>query len=111
ADRLRLRVKLSAKDRPIAEDVYSISHREVARTITIPDGGIDDYRNDLLWSPSAPNLIDVQLDLIDADDRVIDSVQSYTAMRSVAAEGDRFLLNGRAIDLRLVLDQGYWPQS
>jgi beta-galactosidase/beta-glucuronidase len=107
----RLRVSLTSKMRPIAQDVYSISQREVARTITIPDGGIDDYRNDLLWSPSAPNLIDAQLDLLDADDRVIDSVQSYTAMRSVAAEGGRFLLNGRAIDLRLVLDQGYWQES
>jgi len=107
----RLRVTLSSKKRTIARDVYSISQREVARTITIPDGGIDDHRNELLWSPGAPNLIDAQLELIDADDRVIDSVQSYTAMRSVAAEGDRFLLNGRAIDLRFVLDQGYWPQS
>jgi hypothetical protein len=41
----------------------------------------------------------------------VDSVESYTAMRSVAAEGDRFVLNRRAIDLRLVLDQGYWPES
>src|SRR6185503_6275514 len=48
---------------------------------------------------------------IDERDRVIDSVQSYTAMRSVAAEGGRFCLNGRPIELRLVLDQGYWPDS
>jgi beta-galactosidase/beta-glucuronidase len=111
AEGSRLRVTLSSRKRTIAQDIYSISQREVARTITIPDGGIDDHRNDLLWWPWAPNLIDAQLELIDADGRVIDSVQSYTAMRSVATEGDRFVLNGRLIDLRLVLDQGYWPQS
>ena len=107
----RVRVTLSSRKRTIAQDVYSVSHREVARTITILDGGIDDYRNELLWSPWAPNLIDAHLELIDANDRVIDSVESYTAMRSVAAEGDRFVLNGRPVDLRLVLDQGYWPES
>src|SRR5687767_3815733 len=32
-------------------------------------------------------------------------------MRSVGVEGDRFVLNGRLTDLRLVLDQGYWPES
>ncbi len=109
--RLRLRMRLSGTDRVIAEDVYSISDREVARTITIPDGGIDDYRNGLLWFPWSPKLIGAELKLLDEDDRAIDEVYSYTAMRSVAAEGDRFVLNGRPLDLRLVLDQGYWPDT
>jgi hypothetical protein len=42
---------------------------------------------------------------------VIDQVSSYTALRSIATDGDRFVLNGRPYYLRLVLDQGYWPQS
>jgi beta-galactosidase/beta-glucuronidase len=95
----------------LADDVYSLSEREVSRTIIIPDGGIDDYRNDLLWSPWSPNLIGAELELLDERDKVIDSVQSYTAMRSVHAEGDRFVLNGRPVDLRMVLDQGYWPDT
>src|SRR5919198_1760545 len=36
---------------------------------------------------------------------------SYTAMRSVGIDGDRFTLNGRALGLRMVLDQGYWPMG
>ena len=42
---------------------------------------------------------------------VVDSVESYTALRSVAVQGDKFILNGRPMILRLVLDQGYWPDS
>jgi hypothetical protein len=32
-------------------------------------------------------------------------------MRSVRADGDRFMLNGKPLKLQLVLDQGYWPES
>ena len=34
-----------------------------------------------------------------------------TALRSVAVDGNRFILNGRPFVLRLVLDQGYWPDT
>ncbi len=52
----------------------------------------------------------VQLQLYDSAG-LIDSVQSYTALRSIGVQGDRFVLNGRPYPLRLVLDQGYWPES
>jgi hypothetical protein len=29
----------------------------------------------------------------------------------VGVQGDKFVLNGRPLNLRLVLDQGYWPES
>ena len=44
-------------------------------------------------------------------DTVIDEVRSYTALRSVTISRDRFMLNGRPYLLRLVLDQGYWPDT
>ena len=37
--------------------------------------------------------------------------QSYTALRSIGVQGDRFVLNGRPYPLRMVLDQGYWPET
>ena len=57
-----------------------------------------------MWFPNRPNLIDAELKLIDADGEIIDAVSSYTAMRSVAIQGDRFIMNGRPTYLRLVLD-------
>jgi hypothetical protein len=74
----------------------------------LSDPGIDDSRNELLWSPERPTLLDAELTLR-RDGVVLDEVTSYTALRSVAINRDRFMLNGRPYPLRLVLDQGYWP--
>jgi hypothetical protein len=51
------------------------------------------------------------MELHDGDGRVLDVVHSYTALREIATQGDRVILNGRAYRLRMVLDQGYWPES
>ena len=76
----------------------------------ISDPGIDDFRNELLWSPERPTLIDAQIRLYRGDE-LIDEVRSYTALRSVNVLRDRFMLNGRPYMLRMVLDQGYWPET
>ena len=112
SSRLRLRVILSHTGRELVRDEYAIdSGSEICRTIGLPDGGIEDVRNDLFWSPRNPNLIDVRIELLDERGELIDTVESYTAMRSVQAQGDQLVLNGRPIMLRLLLDQGYWPES
>ena len=112
---LRLRVRLSAAtregERVLADDVYRVEGGEVARAIGLVDPGIDAARAALTWRPSSPTLIDAQLELLDARGEVLDAVRSYTALRSVAVERDAFLLNGRPYQLRMVLDQGYWPES
>jgi beta-galactosidase/beta-glucuronidase len=110
-ERLTLRVELNCGEQRIASDTYEVLSGEVHRRIALSDPGIDDYRNDLLWSPSSPTLIDAKLELINQAGEVIDQVSSYTAIRSVDVEGDRFLLNNRPLYLRLVLDQGYWPDT
>jgi hypothetical protein len=106
-----LRVRLSQGDRLIAEDQYGVRSDSISRRIIIPDPGIDDYRNELRWSPESPRLIDAELELRDAQGQVIDHVTSYTALRAINLLGNRFVLNGKPYTLRLVLDQGYWPES
>ena len=64
-----------------------------------------------LWSPEDPHLYDVELELIDAQGRVVDAAQSYAGLRSVTIEGFAVKLNGRAVFQRLVLDQGYYPDG
>ncbi len=108
---LFLNVRLTRGEQSIAHDRYEVVSNEVHRCIALSDPGIDDFRNDLLWSTSSPTLIDAQLELLDSSGAVLDTVQSYTAIRTVSVQGDRFLLNGRPLYLRLVLDQGYWPES
>ncbi len=108
---LELSVRLSVGEQLIAQDRYAVIAGEVHRRIALSDPGIDDYRNELLWSPQSPTLIEAHVELRDSSGQLLDQVESYTALRSVATQGDRFLLNGRPLNLRLVLDQGYWLES
>jgi hypothetical protein len=108
---LRLGVRITSRGAMLANDTYHVVAGEVHRGIALSDPGIDDSRNDLLWSPDAPNLLDVELKLWGERGELIDRAQSYVALRSASVDGDRFLLNNRPYPLRLVLDQGYWPDS
>ena len=111
ADGLRVKVKLHVHGNVLADDTYLLVAGEVHRRIAISDPGIDDSRNDLLWSPERPTLIEAEIELWGGRGERLDRVRSYTALRQVSTQGDRLLLNGRPYYLRLVLDQGYWPHT
>jgi beta-galactosidase/beta-glucuronidase len=107
---LHLRVELRVRDTLIARDRYEVVSEDVLRRIALSDPGIDDYRNELLWSPETPTLVDGTLELWEGHE-CLDRVRTYTALRSTHVDGQRFLLNSRPYMLRLVLDQGYWLDS
>jgi beta-galactosidase/beta-glucuronidase len=107
---LELKVLLHREGQVLSKDSYLVINREVHRKIALSDPGIDDFRNELLWSPEKPTLINLEIELWH-NDKIIDKIYSYTALRSVSYNRDRFLLNGRPYYLRLVLDQGYWPDT
>jgi len=109
-DDLAIEIELRHHDELLARDRYQVIDSEVDREIALSDPGIDDFRNELLWSPERPTLLDARVRLLHGD-RVIDSFTSYTALRSVHVLRDRFMLNGRPYLLRMVLDQGYWPDT
>ncbi len=106
AGELSLRVRLTAGDRVLAEDRYAVS-REVEREIRLPRNGVD---HSLEWRPDNPVLIDAEVALL-RDDVVVDQVSSYFGLRDVAVRDGRFLLNGDRLFLRMVLEQGYWPET
>ncbi|MBD0378775.1 glycoside hydrolase family 2 protein [Paenibacillus sedimenti] len=62
------------------------------------------------WSPERPNLYDVEFVLYE-EDTIIDHVYSYFGMRKVSIEKGKVLLNNTPYYQRLILDQGYWPES
>ena len=109
--RLRLGITLTSAGTQLASDSYTVVAGEVHRRIALSDPGVDDSRNELLWSPDSPHLIDVQLELWGERGELLDRAESYTALRSAAVQGERFLLNNRPYTLRMVLDQGYWPET
>ncbi len=107
---LLLRVRLSLDGVTLANDLYAVERAEVVRDIALEAGGLTMSREKVLWSPRFPNLIDAELTLQDGE-QVVDEVLSYAGLRSASFANGRFLLNGRPYYLRLVLEQGYWPQS
>jgi hypothetical protein len=110
-DDLIVEVKIWHGDSLLADDQYKLLAQEANRKIALSDPGIDDSRNELLWTPERPTLLDAEIVLRRDKAEVLDTVRSYTALRSVAINRDRFMLNGSPYQLRLVLDQGYWPDT
>lgn len=70
----------------------------------------DSFWAEILWSPEHPNLFDVEFRLL-LDNEEIDHIGSYVAMREIRIEGSQILLNNMPLYQRLILDQGYWPDS
>ena len=64
-----------------------------------------------LWQPGDPHCYGLVLELRDEGGDVADRVASYCGLRSVAIDGRAVTINGERLFQRLVLDQGYWPQS
>ncbi|MBC7502583.1 MAG: glycoside hydrolase family 2 [Herminiimonas sp.] len=107
---LTIEARIMHGDKILADDRYKLIGGEAHRKISLSDPGIDDSRNELLWSPEKPTLLDAQITLRQGN-MILDVVHSYTALRSANINRDRFMLNGRPYPMRLVLDQGYWPDS
>ncbi|WP_348223472.1 glycoside hydrolase family 2 TIM barrel-domain containing protein [Luteolibacter sp.] len=69
-----------------------------------------------LWTPETPSLYDLKVELLDGSGKILDSVQSYTALRTIGKIRDmsgnlRIALNGKEIFLLGPLDQGWWPDG
>jgi hypothetical protein len=63
-----------------------------------------------LWSPDSPTLYRVKYELLQGA-KVLDTVDSYLGFRTVGIANDRVTVNGKPVYLKLLLDQGYWPES
>jgi beta-galactosidase/beta-glucuronidase len=107
---LTLEIRLSLRGELLERDVATIERGEFRREIAIVPAERVMSRDRVFWSPRHPNLIDAELILRDGEE-LVDRVTSYAGMRSCGYANGRFLLNGRPYYPRLVLSQGYWPES
>lgn len=105
-----VRVRLSMGEKLLADDTALCDGTSVTRQLQLFPGGITHQLGEVLWSPEQPTLLDAEITL-EHDGRIIDRVLSYAGMRSVSIGHQQFRLNNRAYFLRLVLEQGYWPES
>jgi hypothetical protein len=105
-----LRVRAAYEGELLADQTARAVQRDVRLRLDLPRQHNGQQYEELLWSPETPRLVDITVEVLRAD-RVVDTVRSYTGLRSVAAAGRRFLLNDRPYFVRSVLEQGYWPES
>jgi beta-galactosidase/beta-glucuronidase len=63
-----------------------------------------------LWSPQRPNLFFLELELV-LNGRTEDRLVTYFGMRKIETRGGKVLLNHFPLYQKLVLDQGYWPDT
>jgi beta-galactosidase/beta-glucuronidase len=63
-----------------------------------------------IWSPEDPYLYNFEL-VLRPNSGATDNVKSYSGLRKFHIEGNRFYLNNKPIFLRMVLDQGFYPDG
>jgi len=86
---------------------YEIKNQQHKRIINIEN----ENSKMKLWSPNEPNLYDIKFKIIDEKKEIIDEVKSYFGMRKISIEDGTILLNNQPYYQKLILDQGYWPDS
>ena len=97
-----LRATLSSGGRPVATAVApQVEGVPVAVEVSDPRP----------WEPGSPHLYDLVLEVLDGSGAVVDRVVSYAGLRKVHVENGRLHLNNRPLYLRMVLDQGYYPDG
>lgn len=83
--------------------------RSVGKAKTVSEGGMAVLSVPLseshLWEVGCGRLYDLVLTY--GQDRV----QSYFGLRSIQLDGNRFLINGKSVFQRLILDQGFYPDG
>ena len=103
-----LRIRITFQGEQVAEETIGVLHAEERRTIGLH--GLNDHGMNRFWSPERPNLYDVEYELT-VDGAVVDRASSYFGMRKVSIEDGRFALNNRPYFMKMVLDQGYFPDG
>ncbi len=99
----KVSASLYLKGEKIGSLDFKMTECEGSASFIFPD--CDILRSDYQWSIENPNLIDV---VINAGD---DEVYLYFGMRNIEIRGKDIFLNNHRLYQKLVLDQGYWPDS
>jgi beta-galactosidase/beta-glucuronidase len=104
--------------RPAADQVLRATISYNGAVVTRGEAAIDGSRGSLglrvvdhrEWQVGQGNLYDVTLELVRGG-AVLDTVKTYYGYREVTVDAKGLQFNGRRLYLRMVLDQGYWPES
>lgn len=108
-----LSVAISLRGNPVISACYQVSdqHLKVALDVFQKHIFSTSYHgpDSLCWSPEHPVLFDLSLCL--SGDFGTDTVTSYFGMRNIRTEDGMVYLNHKRYFQKLILDQGYWPET
>jgi len=105
---LMAEVTVSFQGAEVRRAVVSVTQRTTEFSLSMVEGHLIPGFH--FWSPKEPNLYDANIRILDGADEM-DRVSTYFGMRKIAVKDGRVLLNNQPLYQRLVLDQGYWPDS
>lgn len=113
ADGYKLKVALSRDGAVMFDtiaditDILDLGHKAAVMNEWYPQRGprklgriTHEFENPLTWTAETPNLYDLNLELCDADGRVIERVGSKVGFRSVEVKAGQVLVNGKPIRFR-----------
>jgi beta-galactosidase/beta-glucuronidase len=104
----RIKLALSYNGKKIKDYEFSLDKRITKFTMDIKEE--DEIDECHYWSPQCPNLYHTEFTLL-KDNVVLDKIKTYFGMRKISVKGDMILLNNKPLYQKLILDQGYWPES
>lgn len=107
-DDLELELKVTYEGKPCRTVKVTVSDRCSRIPVDVVVRGALDTVH--LWQPGTPALYDVEVTLLKKEE-VVDRVRTYFGMRKIENKDGMIYLNNMPIYQRLVLDQGYWPDS
>ena len=64
-----------------------------------------------LWECGNGRLYDIKIEFTSDENETVDTVYSYAGMRDIKLDGYKFMLNGKVVFQRTVLDQGYYREG
>lgn len=103
-----LEIRASYQGKLLKKQRISMNGRRVRFTLELEQAEFD--FGDLLWWIGNPRLIQVDFRLLQ-NEKTADEAHSRIGLRKISIVNGKVLLNETPLYQRLVLDQGYWPES
>ncbi|WP_431804089.1 glycoside hydrolase family 2 protein [Halobacillus andaensis] len=113
AEDTELQVKITFKGQTVILEKSAVLEKYFKRSYNLRNRFTDRsniHHDGWYWTPESPNLFDVELKLVKGSE-IQDQVYSYFGMRKVSIDHGEFRLNNKPYYQKLVLDQGYFPES
>ena len=96
-----LRVRVSFQGKEMGGGAWKAGGRSLSAFVGVKETH--------LWSLEDPALYDIEVEL--ETEAGVDRVASYAGLRKIQWDREGVLLNGKRVYLRLVLDQGFYPDG